>query len=180
MLTLVLGGTRSGKSRHAQRLCGAAAVVYVATARLDDDPEMAARVAAHRSVRPAAWTTIEEPLRVPDAILRAPEQAIVLVDCITVWISNLLWECRALEASGSERVIAGAVDELTAATRARHVIAVSNEVGSGGVPEHPVARLFHDIQGVANQRLAQVADRVILMVAGIPLPLKGGAAATHE
>jgi len=173
MLTLVLGGARSGKSRYAQSLCGERPVVCIATARPGDDAEMQARIARHRATRPATWTTVEEAVHVPDAVARArPEHAIVIVDCVTVWLSNLLCECRALTSSDGERAVLAMVDALVATASGRDVIAVSNDVGGGTVPDHPVARLFRDIQGFANQRLAHSAGRVVLLVAGLPLVLK--------
>jgi adenosylcobinamide kinase/adenosylcobinamide-phosphate guanylyltransferase len=147
--------------------------VYIATARPGDDAEMQARIARHRATRPDTWTTVEEAVHVADAVVRArPEHAIVIVDCVTVWLSNLLWEYRALTSSDAERAVIGMVDALAATAYGRDVIAVSNEVGGGIVPDHPVARLFRDIQGFANQRLAHSAGRVVLLVAGLPLILK--------
>ena len=98
----------------------------------------------------------------------------MIVDCVTVWLSNLLWEYRAMTSNAVEDVVLAAVDALTVAARGRDVIAVSNEVGSGIVPEHPVSRLFRDVQGFANQRLSHAAARVVLVVAGLPVILKDG------
>jgi adenosylcobinamide kinase / adenosylcobinamide-phosphate guanylyltransferase len=184
MLTLILGGARSGKSRYAQSLCHSSAqVVYIATARADEqasDQEMRERIARHRADRPAGWQTVEEPLDLPRAIRAAPVEAILLIDCITLWISNLMWELKTYAAQEEE--ILARIDDLIASTRQRaesaliagEVIVVSNEVGSGLVPEHQLGRAFRDLQGFANQRLAQAADRVILVVAGLPLLLKPG------
>ena len=171
MLTLVLGGARSGKSRYAQSLAAAAGepVLFVATA-LPNDPEMAARIARHRRDRPAHWRTLEAPLDVV-AAARSSEAA-VLVDCVTLWISNLLFEHRRLERASRETRILGEVELLAAALREREAFAVSNEVGEGIVPENPTAREFRDLQGQANQILAREASRVVLLVAGIPLALK--------
>jgi adenosylcobinamide kinase/adenosylcobinamide-phosphate guanylyltransferase len=177
MLTLVLGGARSGKSRYAQSLCDAAApVVYVATARTDDgDDEMRARVARHRADRPAAWRTVEEPLDLERAVEEAePREATVLVDCITIWVANLAWEYREASPDETERLVLERVAGLARAARTRRVVAVSNEVGWGLVPDNPVGRAFRDLQGLANQLLAREAESVVLMVAGLPLPLKGG------
>ena len=176
MLTLVLGGARSGKSRHAQSLASAAGgpVLVVATAAPvspGEDPEMAARIARHRADRPSLWKTMEAPLDVVAAVRSA--ETVVLVDCVTIWISNLLYEHRALERPSREKKILGEVEALAAALREREAIAVSNEVGEGIVPETPLAREFRDLQGQANQILAREASKVVLLVAGIPLALKG-------
>jgi adenosylcobinamide kinase/adenosylcobinamide-phosphate guanylyltransferase len=184
MLTLILGGARSGKSRYAQSLCQSSArVVYIATAHADEhesDQEMRERIARHRAVRPADWQTLEEPLDLPRAVRAAPVEAILLIDCITLWISNLMWELRGQTYATQEEEVLARIDDLVASTRQRaesalaagEVIVVSNEVGSGLVPEHQLGRAFRDLQGFANQRLAQAADRVILVVAGLPLVLK--------
>ena len=172
MLTLVLGGARSGKSTYAQSLCGRGPVVYLATATAADDEEMQRRIDRHRQSRPSDWTTVEAPLDLPAAVDSVAQDATVLVDCITVWISNLLWTWRDLEASALQDRVLECVDDLSVAARQRQMIAVSNEVGSGVVPSHPVARLFRDVQGLANQRLARAAERVVLVTAGIPLVLK--------
>ncbi len=176
MLTLVLGGARSGKSRHAQALCkDADKVVYVATApAVDTDDEMLRRIARHRAERPAHWKTIEEPLDLARVVREmAPPDAVLLVDCVTLWLSNLAWEHRALTDDERESFILERVVEFAEATREREVVAVSNEVGSGIVPDNPIARSFRDVQGLANQTLARYAARVILLVAGLPLVLKG-------
>ncbi|HKX29620.1 MAG TPA: bifunctional adenosylcobinamide kinase/adenosylcobinamide-phosphate guanylyltransferase [Blastocatellia bacterium] len=178
MLTLILGGARSGKSRYAQSLCqGSAPVIYLATASVGEtasDHEMRERIARHRADRPAHWQTLEEPLDLPRAVREAPVEAALLIDCVTLWLSNLMWEFRAETVAGQESRILARVDDLidAAGGRAGEILAVSNEVGSGLVPEHPVGRGFRDLQGFANQRLAQAADRVILIVAGLPLNLK--------
>jgi adenosylcobinamide kinase / adenosylcobinamide-phosphate guanylyltransferase len=184
MLTLILGGARSGKSRYAQSLCHSPAqVVYIATARTDEqasDQEMRERIARHRADRPADWQTVEEPLDLPRAVRAAPVEAILLIDCITLWISNLMWELRGQTYATQEGEVLARIDDLVYSTRQRaesalatgEVIVVSNEVGSGLVPEHQLGRAFRDLQGFANQRLAQAADRVIFVVAGLPLLLK--------
>ena len=132
---------------------------------------MAARIARHRTDRPAHWKTLEAPLDVV-ATVRSTE-AVVLVDCVTIWISNLLYQHRALERTSREKMILGEVEALAAVLREREAVAVSNEVGEGIVPETPLAREFRDLQGQANQILAREASRVVLLVAGIPLTLKG-------
>ena len=160
-LTLVLGGARSGKSRHAESLLREPRV-YVATAEALDD-EMRARIAAHRAVR-TAWETIEAPLDVPGALQTAGERA-VLVDCLTLWLSNLLL---------GEHDIAAATEALMAglARRAAPTVLVANEVGFGIVPDNALARRFRDEAGRLNQRIAARADAVVLVVAGIPVRIK--------
>jgi adenosylcobinamide kinase / adenosylcobinamide-phosphate guanylyltransferase len=174
MLTLVLGGARSGKSRYAQSLCvGVRSVVYIATARADDE-EMIARIARHQSDRPAEWITRVEHDDVPGAIRDAdPRDAVILVDCVTVWLSNVCWKHRSLDTASLERLVLDATSELVAVSRERTVIAVSNELGQGVVPESSVGRTFRDLHGVVNQALARGSDAVVLMVAGLPLSLKG-------
>jgi adenosyl cobinamide kinase/adenosyl cobinamide phosphate guanylyltransferase len=132
---------------------------------------MAARIARHRADRPSHWKTLEAPLDVVGAVRSA--EAVVLVDCVTIWISNLLYEHRALERPSREKKILGEVEALAAVLWKSEGIAVSNEVGEGIVPETPLAREFRDLQGQANQILAREALRVVLLVAGIPLTLKG-------
>ena len=168
-LVLVLGGARSGKSRQAEALVESwpAPWTYVATAEAFD-AEMAARIAEHRARRPEGWETREAPRDLPGVLAGVPAGRPVLVDCLTLWLSNLLLAERDLEAEG----------ELLAAALARRtgpVVLVSNEVGWGIVPETPLGRRFRDAQGRLNQRMAAEADRVVLVVAGIPVAIKGGA-----
>jgi adenosylcobinamide kinase/adenosylcobinamide-phosphate guanylyltransferase len=167
---LLLGGARSGKSRYAveqaQVIGGSAAVV--ATARAVDG-DMAARIARHRAERPARWATLEEPLDVAAACRRAAgSHDLVIVDCVTVWISNLM------ERGDDDTLVLAAVDDLAKLLRERlgSVILVSNEVGQGVHPPTELGRRFRDLLGVVNQRLAAVADRVTLMVAALPLTVK--------
>jgi adenosylcobinamide kinase/adenosylcobinamide-phosphate guanylyltransferase len=165
-LTLVIGGARSGKSRFAESLITAlpAPWIYLATAQALD-AEMAARIGAHQARRGAGWTTIEAPRDLAGAI--AAQGAMpILVDCLTLWLSNLLLahaDCDA-EIGRLEQVLGEA---------AAQVVVVSNEVGLGIVPDNALARRFRDLQGLLNQRIAARADRVVLMVAGLPLTLKG-------
>jgi len=175
MLTLILGGARSGKSRFAQRLAGGAArVCYVATMLPGDDAEMQARVARHQSDRPASWRTIVEPLALADAVEKAAQDAeAVLVDCLTLWLSNLSWEYRA-DPGRLEGEIRAQIGRIADAARSCHIVLVSNEVGWGVVPESAVAREFRDVHGFLNQWAAEAADEAILVVAGLPLYLKGG------
>lgn len=174
MLTLILGGARSGKSRLAQRMAAnAPRVTYVATYRSGNDPEMAQRIERHRAARPASWQTIEEPLAVANIVERAATDSdVVLVDCLTIWLSNLLWEHRGAATHLVEETATAELHRIAATASRCHIILVSNEVGSGVVPEHPVARVFRDLQGLVNQWAAEAADQVMLAVAGLPLYLK--------
>ena len=162
---LVLGGARSGKSRHAEGLADGIAGdrLYIATAQ-SGDAEMAARIAAHRQRRGDHWTTLEAPIALAEALMGA-DAPFVLIDCVTLWISNLLL---------ADIDIAPRVEALAEALRARQgtVAVVSNEVGLGIVPDNALARRFRDEAGLANQRLAQACDEVVLLTAGLPLKLK--------
>ncbi len=164
-IRLVLGGARSGKSRFAESLAlhHAGPRTYLATAE-PVDAEMAARIARHRDDRKAGgWTTLEAPLDPCPAITAA--DGLVLLDCVTVWLGNLMHY---------QRDMAEALDGLAAALAATHaeVILVSNEVGLSIVPENAMARHFCDAQGLANQRLAALAHEVYFVVAGIPMKFK--------
>jgi len=171
-LTLILGGARSGKSRYAERLVEAAAVAgtYCATAEAGD-AEMAARIAEHRARRGAFWRTVEVPLGLAEVILAgaAPDRPL-LVDCLTLWLSNLMLSGRPLDRE---------FDRLGSALRAAPgpVLLVANEVGLGLVPETPLGRAFRDAAGRLNLKMAAMADRVVFLAAGLPLVLKG--APTH-
>ena len=166
-LTLVLGGARSGKSRHAERLAmqSGREPIYVATAQVLDD-EMARRIAAHRARRGPAWRTVEEPLDLVGTLQHecAPER-IVLVDCLTLWLSNLMVAGRAVEAE-SARLLA-ALPGLKGP-----LVLVSNEVGQGIVPDNVMARKFVDHAGFLHQGIAEQADAVVFMTAGLPHHLK--------
>jgi adenosylcobinamide kinase/adenosylcobinamide-phosphate guanylyltransferase len=174
MLTLILGGARSGKSRLAQRLAAEGGrVSYIATAHLGDDPEMAARIGRHRADRPPSWRTIEESLAPGDAVERAAfDSDTILVDCLTVWLSNLFWEFRDQTPSCIEVAAQAELRRIASVASRCRVILVSNELGSGTVPEPAVTRAFRDTQGLLNQWAAEAADEVILTVAGLPLHLK--------
>jgi adenosyl cobinamide kinase/adenosyl cobinamide phosphate guanylyltransferase len=165
--TLVLGGARSGKSRYAESLITALPPTwtYIATAEAGDE-EMVARIEAHRARRGADWRTVEAP-RDLSAAFAACAKMPVLVDCLTLWLSNLMLAEADIDAE-VERL------EKALAATAAPVVLVANEVGSGIVPEYPLGRRFRDLQGSLNQRMAAGADRVVLMVAGLPLVLKGG------
>jgi adenosylcobinamide kinase/adenosylcobinamide-phosphate guanylyltransferase len=166
-VTLVLGGARSGKSSYAESLVTAQPQpwVYIATAEARDD-EMVARIAEHKARREAGWQTIEAPHKLPEALNAAPQSSAVLVDCLTLWLSNLM------HAKFEIGKMTARLEEALAA-RAGTTIFVANEVGLGIVPENALARAFRDAQGTLNQRLAGVAGRVVLMVAGLPLTVKG-------
>lgn len=173
-LTLVLGGARSGKSRLAEQLAALsdAPVVYLATAEAGD-AEMQARIAAHRARRPPTWRTVEAPRELAAALARlnVPPGSVVLLDCITLWLSNLLME----EPPPDEpTLLATAIRELEAVlalvqARSWALVAVSNEVGGGLVPVYPLGRLYRDVAGRLNQWLAARAARVWLVVAGYAL-----------
>ncbi len=172
-LALVTGGARCGKSAFAERLAQGRGgpVLYVATGQ-PSDAEMAARIAAHRARRPAGWVTLEEPLEPARAIRtwRGPER-VVLLDCLGLLVSNLLLA----EGSAADvvRRVARVGDELVALARegGRDVILVSSEVGSGLVPLSALARQYCDLLGDLNQRVAQTADHVYLVVAGLAVDL---------
>jgi adenosylcobinamide kinase / adenosylcobinamide-phosphate guanylyltransferase len=167
---LILGGARSGKSRYALRLAerGAAERVYVATAAAGDE-EMRTRIALHQAERGAGWRTLETSTQVCEAVAAhaAPQRA-VLVDCVTLWLANLMFACADVDS---------AIDQLaqTAAAARGPLIFVSNEVGMGLVPDTALGRDFRDWQGQANQRLAEVCDLVVFVAAGLPVRLKPSA-----
>lgn len=167
-LTLVMGGARSGKSTYAESLVEEAAAngLYIATATATDR-EMAARIAQHRERRGPFWTTVEEPIHVAHAIeTYALPGRPILVDCLTLWLSNLMLEGRSVDAE-ADRLLA-TLDETGIP-----IVLVANEVGQGIVPDNALARAFRDHAGRLNQRLAGVAERVVLMVAGLPMIVKG-------
>ena len=165
---LVLGGARSGKSRHAQALAErmAAERIFIATGQAFDD-EMRERIARHRADRDASWRTIEAPIALPQAIRdHGDKSAVLLVDCLTLWLSNLLLAEADLDAASDDLV--SAIGERSAA-----MLFVANEVGFGIVPDNALARRFRDAAGRLNQRLAAECDVTDLVVAGIPLRLRG-------
>jgi adenosylcobinamide kinase/adenosylcobinamide-phosphate guanylyltransferase len=165
-LTLVLGGARSGKSRYAESLITALPPpwIYAATGQ-GLDAEMVARIGAHRVRRGAGWTTVETPRELA-ATLTAHGRTPILVDCLTLWLSNLMMAEASIDAELDR--LEQALDKATAP-----VVLVANEVGSGIVPDNALARRFRDLQGWLNQRIAAQADQVVLIVAGLPLFLKG-------
>jgi adenosylcobinamide kinase / adenosylcobinamide-phosphate guanylyltransferase len=173
VLTLVLGGARSGKSRYAQALIGDRQAIYVATARRTRDREMSGRIERHRADRPSSWTTIEEPESVPRVVRTAtPVDAPVIVECVTLWLSNLCERESHTPPRRQQDILMAAVRELADASRLRDVVVVSNEVGGGIVPTTRIGRRFRDLQGWANQILAAEAQSVVFVVAGLPLTLK--------
>ncbi|HVJ07838.1 MAG TPA: bifunctional adenosylcobinamide kinase/adenosylcobinamide-phosphate guanylyltransferase [Acidisarcina sp.] len=170
-VTLVLGGVRSGKSSFALQIAlSAASVTFVATARVSDD-EMRRKIERHRGERPSHWRTLEVPVNLAGAIA-AEEDAteLLVIDCLTLFVANLM------EAYGDDiDAISAAMDVLCSALRKTkcRIVLVSNEVGSGIVPAYAAGRQFRDLLGELNQRVAAVADAVVLMIAGLPLPVKG-------
>jgi len=165
-LTLVLGGARSGKSRYAENLIAALPPPWTFVATADaGDAEMAERIAVHRLRRGKDWQTIEAPRDLSAALAGVAADAPVLIDCLTLWLSNRMLAEADLEAE---------IARLEAALdiRLAPVVLVSNEVGFGIVPDNELARRFRDLQGRLNQRMAARADRVVLMVAGLPVVVK--------
>lgn len=170
MLTLILGGARSGKSALAERLAIASGrqVTYVATSEALDE-EMSARIVHHRARRPRAWLTVEEPLALADTLrMHAGEDRFVLVDCLTLWLSNLLGTDEGARLAPERDALLDAVGRLRG-----HVAFVSNEVGLGITPLGELTRRFVDEAGRLHQALAQRCDRVVFVAAGLPLLLKG-------
>jgi adenosyl cobinamide kinase/adenosyl cobinamide phosphate guanylyltransferase len=169
-LVLLLGGARSGKSRLAVRLAAAQGgqVVVIATGEARDE-EMAERIRRHRSERPLEWATVEEPMDLEGALAGVPEEACALVDCLTVWASNLL-ERGASDLEIEERAKNAAA---LAASRSAATVAVTNEVGSGVIPVSALARRYAELLGRVNGIWAEAADRAVLVVAGRVLPLAG-------
>lgn len=171
-LVFVTGGARSGKSHFAERRAAQAgqAVTYLATAQALDE-EMASRIARHRAERPAGWVTVEEPLALPEA-LRTAGTPTALVDCLSLWVSNLMLsglpDGAVLERVGDLLEVAGARPGLT--------LCVTNEVGLGLVPEYPLGRRYRDLLGWANQRVAAASREAWLTVSGLPLRLGDGGA----
>lgn len=179
--TLILGGARSGKSAHAERLAGSAGkdVIYLATAQARDD-EMAARIDLHRQQRPTSWTTIEEPLSLGAAIrAHSTLDNLLLIDCLTVWLSNLLF------ADGLDFPEVGRIAAPPTFVAQRNlflqaleqapgdIVLVSNEVGMGIIPQGAITRWYVDEAGRLNQAVAAVCERAVWVAAGLPLMLKG-------
>jgi len=167
-LVLVLGGARSGKSGYAERLVEAESApwAYLATAEALD-AEMADRIAHHRAARPDGWRTRDAPLALARALDELPPEQPALVDCLTLWLTNHLLAEHDLDAEA-------AALEAALARRAGLTVCVANEVGLGIVPDNALARRFRDAAGRLNQRIAARAARVVFMVAGLPMVVKGG------
>ena len=165
--TLVIGGARSGKSRYAEQLLAAhdGTRIYIATAEAGD-AEMAARIAAHQARRGAGWRTIEQPLDLVTALeTHCRPAGAVLVDCLTLWLSNLMAASRDIAAETSRLV-------HTVPRLEGRAVLVSNEVGLGIVPDHPLGREFRDHAGRLNQAVAAAVDEAVFIAAGLPLRLK--------
>ncbi len=170
-IIFITGGCRSGKSRYALDYANRhfSKKLYLATAEVRDE-EMARRVENHKRARGPEWQTVEEPIKVPETISRYRDRTeVVLLDCLTLWLSNLLlrWDDESKIMEEAARLTA-AVEE----SRATSII-VSNEVGMGIVPDNPLGRRFRDLSGMANQKIAETANTVVFMVSGIPMFLKG-------
>lgn len=181
-LTLILGGARSGKSSYAEALASklGGPVLYVATAEALDE-EMQARRVAHRARRPAEWATLESPTGVAAALASSPDAgqaAVILLDCLTLLVSNIVLSGGSVSAEPSAETawtwVQAEIEGLLDRHRrlGAHLLVVSNEVGLGVVPAYSLGRTYRDCLGWANQRLAREADRVVLMVAGLPVDLK--------
>jgi adenosylcobinamide kinase/adenosylcobinamide-phosphate guanylyltransferase len=172
LITLLLGGARSGKSTRALALgrrSPRCRVIFLATAQ-PSDREMRRRISAHRKERPRSWTTIEESRRVPEILARLPRGSTVILDCLTLWIARLLYD-----RLDSKTVLARVGEACRIAkVRRLNLIAVSNEVGSGVVPPTASGRAYRDLLGAVNATVAAKASRVELMVAGIPVRIKPG------
>ena len=170
-VTLILGGCRSGKSGYALRTADAmpaAQRIFIATSIAFDD-EMQERIKRHRAERGARWITVEAPLNLPEAIAEhAGEDRVILADCLTLWISNLLLELN--DPVQVESRVRRLVEVIQSA--AGSLLLVTNEVGCGVVPENKLARQFRDLAGSTHQAVAAVAERVVWVAAGIPLTLK--------
>jgi adenosylcobinamide kinase/adenosylcobinamide-phosphate guanylyltransferase len=172
-ITFVIGGCRSGKSRHALDLAKRTSMgnMYFFATCEPHDEEMKQRIKLHKDLRGSSWQTKETPILLPETITEYSHNAgVIIVDCLTLWISNLL-----LKTDDQEKVFEYVQDLLTALENSKcPVILVSNEVGAGIVPENRLARLFRDLAGFTNQKVAKVADKVIFMAAGIPVAIKEG------
>jgi adenosylcobinamide kinase/adenosylcobinamide-phosphate guanylyltransferase len=170
-LTFLLGGARSGKSELAVRLAAntSGPVVVIATAEARDE-EMAERIGRHRRDRPAGWSTIEVPLRLAEAVGGLSPNAVVILDCVSLWVANTM------EAGQSDEAIVGEAEEAARvlAGRSASSVVVSNEVGLGIVPVNELARRYRDVLGRVNATAARAADRAYLVVAGRTLPLEDG------
>jgi adenosylcobinamide kinase/adenosylcobinamide-phosphate guanylyltransferase len=184
-LILIVGGARSGKSAFAEQLAASSnqSVAFIATATAGDD-EMRARIARHRASRPGHWHTIEEPFDLAGAVQHAAALAdVLLLDCITLWLSN--WLYRLDETNGRDMAVSSPLFDAAAMHEIQNLLAtlasldprktlivITNEVGLGIVPAYPLGRLYRDTLGLVNQRLAEAAGRVYLLIAGIAVDIK--------
>ncbi|MCD8139700.1 MAG: bifunctional adenosylcobinamide kinase/adenosylcobinamide-phosphate guanylyltransferase [Planctomycetaceae bacterium] len=171
---LVTGGCRSGKSSFALHLADTAGGVFLATSPVLDD-ETADRVRRHQEERSGrGWETVEEETAVAEALRQCPDDAVVLLDCLTLWVNNLVFEAEQSGELPDEDYMAARAEELASAARSRSgkTIMVTNEVGMGIVPDNPMARRFRDLAGRANQTMAAQADAVYLLVSGLPVRIK--------
>ena len=177
-ITLILGGARSGKSSHALKLAEESKkpVTFIATAQAYDD-EMTTRIQKHKTERPAHWETLELPLNIASNIPQIKSELVIL-DCVTLWVTNLLMQFVKDDLVDELPFMQAAKDETEALLAAiqntdQEWLIVSNEIGLGLVPPYQMGRVYRDGLGWANQRLAQEADKVLFMVAGIPMTVKG-------
>jgi adenosylcobinamide kinase/adenosylcobinamide-phosphate guanylyltransferase len=180
-LTLILGGARSGKSTFAEKLAAedGGKVVYIATAEAKDD-EMVDRIKKHRAERPLSWQTLEIPINISGTLANNPIAAeVVLLDCLTLLVTNVLLamnpDLDELDEAGSETAVSTEIATLltTIQQSSAHWLIVSNEVGLGLVPPYALGRIYRDTLGRANQQVAQAADHVYFLVAGLPMRVKG-------
>ncbi|GAC1627942.1 MAG: bifunctional adenosylcobinamide kinase/adenosylcobinamide-phosphate guanylyltransferase [Ktedonobacteraceae bacterium] len=182
-LVLILGGARSGKSTFAEQLALSSGkrVAFIATATVSD-ADMRDRIARHRASRPAEWTTIEEPLNLVQAVQQATAD-VILLDCMTLWLSNWMGQYGGMDEEDDVKLrhtytesVLAAIEVLLTTIKTldaeKTLIVVSNEVGLGIVPMHPLSRVYRDVLGWVNQRIARDADRVYLMIAGLAVDIK--------
>lgn len=176
-IILITGGSRSGKSAHAQKIAESISGTrtYIATCPYLDE-EMTARIRKHKEARESSyWHTIEEMIDIAGALRASEESQVILLDCLTLWINNILYEAEQGGESLDEEAIGALCREVldVCAGLPGTVIFVTNEVGMGIVPENPASRLYRDIAGRCNQIIASHADVVVFMISGIPLQIKG-------
>lgn len=180
MLTLVIGGTRSGKSKwalsYAEGLSNFSKYYYIATA-IPFDEEMKERIERHRKDRNPKWSVIEEPTDLPERLSKIDaNNCVILIDCLTLWLSNLIYYKRSVE---TYRELLLQKLEIFREHERSWLIIVTNEVGLGIVPESQIGRYFRDEAGILNQSIAEIADEVFFIIAGLPLQLKGRPVEPH-
>uniref|UniRef100_A0A7C4AJD1 Adenosylcobinamide kinase n=1 Tax=Thermodesulfovibrio aggregans TaxID=86166 RepID=A0A7C4AJD1_9BACT len=169
MITFIIGGIKSGKSRFALKEgenTGSRNLYCIATARAVDK-EMKERIERHKKERDSGWITIEEPLNLVEAIMKIPENSSVVIDCLTTWLTNLM-----IEVYDYQKFIDSFIDLLKKIRENIHIFIVANEVGLGIIPESELGRKFIDISGTVNQKIMDICDRAYLMVAGRALRIK--------